>query len=101
MMLEIELPLLRGLDLAYVHKIKQLLLIIESVPFIPNVSKLSTKIGIENYFAFVFFIWMKLVFINLFKESGGISKLQKPLKVYLENSNLMYALTSSAAIPEI
>jgi hypothetical protein len=35
--------------------------------------------------------------INLFKESGGISKLQKPLKVYLENSNLMYALTSSAA----
>jgi hypothetical protein len=37
MMLEIELPLLRGLDLAYVHKIKQLLLIIsESVPFIPN-----------------------------------------------------------------
>jgi hypothetical protein len=33
MMLEIELPLLRGLDLAYVHKIKQLLLIISrSVP---------------------------------------------------------------------
>jgi hypothetical protein len=30
MMLEIELPLLRGLDLAYVHKIKQLLLIISN-----------------------------------------------------------------------
>jgi hypothetical protein len=99
MMLEIELPLLRGLDLAYVHKIKQLLLIIsESVPFIPNVSKLSTKIEFQKYFALYFHYLDEIgLTINLFKESGGISKLQKPLKVYLENSNLMYALTSSAA----
>jgi predicted AAA+ superfamily ATPase len=41
MMLEIELPLLRCVDLGYVYKIKQLLSIIsESVPFIPNVSNL-------------------------------------------------------------
>jgi predicted AAA+ superfamily ATPase len=100
MMLEIELPLLRGLDLAYVHKIKQLLLIIsESVPFIPNVSKLSTKIGIARSTLLLYFHYLDEIglTINLFKESGGISKLQKPLKVYLENSNLMYALTSSAA----
>jgi predicted AAA+ superfamily ATPase len=100
MMLEIELPLLRGLDLAYVHKIKQLLLIIsESVPFIPNVSKLSTKIGIARSTLLLYFHYLDEIglTINLFKEAGGISKLQKPLKVYLENSNLMYALTSSAA----
>ncbi len=100
MMLEIELPLLRGLDLAYVHKIKQLLLIIsESVPFIPNVSKLSEKIGIARSTLLLYFHYLAEIglTINLFKESGGISKLQKPLKVYLENSNLMYALTSSAA----
>ena len=100
MMLEIELPLLRGLDLAYVHKIKQLLLIIsESVPFIPNVSKLSTKIGIARSTLLLYFHYLDEIglTINLFKESGGISKLQKPRKVYLENSNLMYALTSSAA----
>jgi hypothetical protein len=34
--------------------------------------------------------------INLFKESVALVN-YKPLKVYLENSNLMYALTSSAA----
>jgi hypothetical protein len=45
MMLEIELPLLRGLDLAYVHKINNCLLF-RIGTFIPNVSKLSTKIGI-------------------------------------------------------
>jgi hypothetical protein len=32
MMLEIELPLLRGLDLAYVHKIKQLFIINSILP---------------------------------------------------------------------
>ena len=100
MMLEIELPLLRGLDLAYVHKIKQLLLIIsQSVPFVPNVSKLSEKIGIARGTLLLYFHYLAEIglTINLFKESGGISKLQKPHKVYLENSNLMYALTSSAA----
>lgn len=99
MMLEIELPILRGLDLAYVHKVKQLLLIIsESVPFVPNVSKLSDKIGIARGTLLLYFHYLAEIglTINLFKESRGISKLQKPLKVYLENSNLMYALSPRA-----
>lgn len=99
MMLEIELPLLRGLDLAYVHKIKQLLLIIsESVPFVPNVSKLSDKIGVARGTLLLYFHYLAEIglTINLFKESRGISRLQKPLKVYLENSNLMYALSPRA-----
>jgi hypothetical protein len=99
MMLEIELPLLRGLDLAYVHKIKQLLLIIsESVPFVPNVSKLSDKMGVARGTLLLYFHYLAEIglTINLFKESGGISRLQKPLKVYLENSNLMYALSPRA-----
>ena len=99
MMLEIELPLLRGLDPAYVNKIKQLLLIIsESVPFVPNVSKLSGKIGIARGTLLLYFQYLDEIglTINLFKEAGGISRLQKPLKVYLENSNLMYALSPQA-----
>lgn len=99
MMLEIELPLLRGIDLAYVSKIKQLLLIIsESVPFVPNVTKLSDKIGVARGTLLLYFHYLAEIglTINLFKESGGISRLQKPLKVYLENSNLMYTLTPRA-----
>ena len=99
MMLEIELPLLRGLDLGYVHKIKQLLVVIsESVPFIPNVSKLSKKIGMNRTTLLLYLHYLEEIglTINLFKQSGGISKLQKPLKIYLENPNLMHALTPSA-----
>lgn len=96
MMLEIELPLLRGVDLGYIHKIKQLLAIIsESVPFIPNVSNLSDKIGINratlmNYLHYLAEIGLTN---NLYKEVKGNSKLQKPSKIYLENTNLMYTLS--------
>ena len=49
MMLEIELPLLRGMDIGLVSKIKQLLVIIsESVPFVPNIVNLSQKIEIHT-----------------------------------------------------
>ena len=95
MMLEIELPLLRGLDVGYVTRIKQLLYIIsQSVPFIPNVSKLSDKIGIQRstLLGYLHYLEEIKLTINLFKESGGISKLQKPLKIYLENTNLMYSI---------
>ena len=93
MMLEIELPLLRNVDIAYVQKIKQLLLIIaESVPFIPNVSKLSSKIGINRATFITYLKYLEEIGIikSLFKDSYGISRLQKPDKILLENTNLIY-----------
>lgn len=99
MSLEIELPLLRKVDLAYVYKIKQLLLIVsESVPFVPNTSKLSEKMGIVRGTLLLYLHYLDEIGItcNLYKESGGISKLQKPNKIFLDNSNLMFALAPSS-----
>jgi len=98
MMLEIELPTLRGIDLAYIGRIKQLLVIIaESVPFIPNISKLSEKIGLNRTTLLLYIHYLDEIGLttNLYKDSGGISKLQKPEKIFLENSNLMYVLSPS------
>lgn len=100
LMLEIELPQLRGVDLAYIHKIKQLLLIIsESLPFVPNVSKLSEKIGINRTTLLLYLHYLDEIglTLNLFKASGGMSKLQKPDKIFLENTNLMMALSPKFA----
>lgn len=97
MMLEIELPLLRQVDPAYVSKVKQLLLIIaESAPFIPNVSKLSEKIGINRNTLLQYLHFLEEIGLtrNLFKEASGISRLQKPNKIYIDNTNLAYALAS-------
>lgn len=95
LMLEIELPMLRKVEVAYIPKIKQLLSIIASaVPFIPNVSKLSQKIGINRNTLLSYFHYLDEIGLtqNLFKENTGISLLQKPMKVFLENTNLMYLL---------
>ncbi|HUZ60748.1 MAG TPA: AAA family ATPase [Hanamia sp.] len=100
MMLEIELPLLRGVDIAYVTKIKQLLLVIsESVPFVPNVSKLSDKMVINRGTLLLYLHYLEEIGLtnNLFKNAGGISKLQKPSKIFLENTNLIYALAPEHA----
>jgi len=98
MMLEIELPLLRGVDIGLVSKIKQLLVIIsESVPFIPNVTNLSQKTAIHRTTLMTYIHYLEEVglTINLQKEAKGSVKLQKPAKIYLENTNLMFTLSPS------
>jgi predicted AAA+ superfamily ATPase len=100
MILEIELPLLRGVELSYIRKIKQLLLIIsESVPFTPNVSKLSEKIGINRATLLSYLHYIDEIGLtrNLFKDAHGISRLQKPSKIYLENTNLIFTLSNENA----
>ena len=97
MILEIELPLLRAVEIAYIQKIKQLLQIIsQSAPFVPNVSKLSERIWISRNTLISYLYYLDEVrLINaLYKEAGGITKLQKPDKLYLENTNLAYSLGS-------
>jgi predicted AAA+ superfamily ATPase len=95
LILEVELPQLRKFDLAYVPKIKQLLgVIADSVPFIPNVSKLSQKIGINRttLLTYLNYLHESKLTTNLYSSSTGISVLQKPEKLYLENTNLAFAL---------
>lgn len=97
MILEIELPLLRAVEIAYIQKIKQLLQIIsQSAPFVPNVSKLSERIGISRNTLISYLYYLDEVrLINaLYKDASGITKLQKPDKLYLENTNLAYSLAS-------
>jgi len=95
MTLEIELPLLRGVDIAYVPKLKHLLHIIsESVPFMPNVSKLSERIEINRntLISYLFFLKEAQLTQNLYKDIKGITQMQKPEKIYLDNTNFQVAL---------
>ena len=96
LILEIELPLLRKVEVAYVSKLKQLLQIIsESVPFVPNVTKLSERIGVNRntFVSYLYFLEEAHITRNLYKDAKGITQLQKPNKIFLENTNLQYALS--------
>lgn len=100
MTLEIELPLLRKVDVQYVSRLKQMLQIIsESVPFIPNVSKLSERIGLNRntFITYLYFLQEAHIIRNLFKDAKGITQLQKPDKIYLENTNFQYAFSPTNA----
>lgn len=97
LILEIELPLLRSMDIAYVNKIKQLLrIIISSVPFKPNVAKLSERIGINRntLVSYLHYLEEAKLTNHLYKDAKGITQLQKPDKIYMENTNLLYAFGS-------
>lgn len=98
LMLYIELPLLRKIEVSYVYKMKQLLQIIaDSAPFVPNVSKLSERIGVNRntFISYLYYLHEAGITHNLFKDVNGITRLQKPDKIYLENPNLHYALALS------
>jgi predicted AAA+ superfamily ATPase len=100
LILEIELPLLRGVNIAYIQRLKRLLLAIaESAPFTPNVQKLSEHIGIDRNTLVSYLHYLQEAHLtkHLYRDTTGISKLQKPDKVYLENSNLAYLLATTNA----
>ncbi|WP_375577880.1 AAA family ATPase [Marivirga tractuosa] len=97
MILEIELPVLRNIDLAYVNKLKQLLVILaQSVPFVPNLTKLSERIGIsrKTLLLYIHYLDEAGLIRNIFKDAHGISQLQKPNKILLDNTNLSYVLAT-------
>lgn len=101
MIIEIELPQLRNTDISISPKIKQLLYIIsQSVPFKPNITALSNKIKInrKTILHYLHALNEAALIKTLYKDSFGISLLQKPEKIYLENTNYMYSL--SQGLPE-
>ena len=65
-----------------------------SAPFIPNVNKLSERIGIsrQTLIAYLYYLAEARLLSTIYKENDGISLLQKPDKIYLDNPNMAYVL---------
>jgi predicted AAA+ superfamily ATPase len=91
--LEIDLPQFASIIPANIVYLKKLLRIISnSVPFKPNMNSLSERTGIslntlKNY---VNLLKEVEVLKLLYFEDRGINSLNKPEKMYLNNTNLMY-----------
>ncbi|KAF0199168.1 MAG: AAA ATPase [Bacteroidetes bacterium] len=91
-------------DLAYIAsynsgtavKVKKLLSVIAgSVPFKPNISALARKLDLSRESVYQYIHQLKdAKMLNILNPEGrGISTLQKPEKVFLENTNLAYVLS--------
>ena len=95
---ETELPLLCKVDVAYIRKIKALISVIsESVPYEVNANRLAAaiEIGRDTVVGYLKNLSDANILNLLYSEKKSIGKLTKPDKVYLENTNLLYALTPS------
>jgi predicted AAA+ superfamily ATPase len=99
-------------DLAYIaaynsgtaNKVKKLLgVIAESVPFKPNIAALARKLDIsrDSIYQYIYQLKDARLLNTLSSEGKGVSTLQKPDKVYLENTNLAYALKNKPDIGNI
>jgi len=91
---------LHDLSASSIEKIRLLLYIIaESVPFKPNISKLSERTGVSRNTLVTFLHHLEDLRIikSLYHSSISIGVLQKPEKVFLHHPNLQYALASSKA----
>lgn len=85
------------LNAASTKKIKQLLYIIaQSVPFKPNFSKIAQMIDLHRnqVVDFLFYLEKAGVIAQLRNDTGGIRQLGKVEKVYLDNTNLAFALSA-------
>lgn len=97
--LETDIPVFADMPASMGRKFKRLLAIIaQSVPFKPNMSKLSEMIGtgrnqMPDYLNYIEDAGM---IAQLKDDTGGIRGLGKVEKIYLDNPNLIYVLADGA-----
>jgi hypothetical protein len=92
-----DLSYVEGYTTDNIFKIKKLLgILAESVPFTANISSIADKLAIGRNTIKEYLQALEraglLSFLN--RKGKGLSLLQKPDKIYLENNNFSYALKS-------
>lgn len=97
MVLEIEMPELCRVDIGNVRKLKALMEVLSSsVPFTVDATKMARLIGINRntVVEYLYHLGKSKLLNLLFSDLINVKKMQKPDKIYLENSNMLYALSS-------
>ena len=98
LILDVDIPQFANMNAATSQKLKQLLAIIaKSVPFKPNYSKIAAIMGVSRDVLPDYILYMERAGLvnRLFTATTGIRELGKVAKIYLNNTNLAYALGGS------
>ncbi len=92
--LEIDVPYINQIELKYLSKLRQLLHIVaEEAPFTPNVSKLAAAVQTSRATVMNYLNYLKNAkLIHMLHSNGNEEQMKKPDKVYMHNTNLLYAI---------
>lgn len=97
LILEQEMPLLCGIDPAYVCKLKALLgVLATTVPYEVDLVKLASVIGLSrnSLLSYLQSLDKAEILKLLYSDVRSVKKMQKPDKIYLQNPNLLYAIST-------
>jgi len=92
--LESDVAYIKGYSVSNVEKIKRLLgVIAQSVPFEPNIAKIVDRLHIARATVYTYLKNLQdaQILHFLYKPGMGISQLQKPGKIYFENTCFPFA----------
>lgn len=98
--IEIDLPPIFAIDYNSIRQLKKLLaLLARLVPYTPEITKLSRDVGIGRNRILLFLDYLKSAgLINLLNSARKTdSVMSKPDKIFMENTNIIYALGLSIA----
>lgn len=98
--IESDIPAVNSIDYNAVLKMKKLLgIIAESVPFKPNITKLANQLSLsrETFLKYLQLLAKADIISLMYSSAKGVSALNKPEKIYLNNPNIAYLLADSNA----
>ena len=93
--IDVELTKYRKIDVGNTRKVKALLQVISlMVPYEVDIAKLSKATGMERTTVLKYLTYLEEACLirRLFTDLKSITDLQKPDKIYLDNTNLLHAL---------
>ena len=96
--IETDLGYIKDYNAGTAFKVKKLLgVLAESVPFKPNIAALARKLEVsrDSIYAWLAHLENARLLNLLLAEGKGVSLLQKPEKLYLENTNLAFAMKAN------
>jgi len=99
-LLDSDLPSVASIDFNAIHYLRKLISILaEIVPYKPNILKLSQQVGVsrETLLRYLYLLEKADLLILLQTSTYGISKMNKPEKIYLNNPNLVNTLADNSS----
>ena len=96
LILEIELPQLSNVDIANVRKLRSLLSVVSSgVPFAVDISKMAqtAELNRNTIVSYLAHLGRARLLNLLYSDALNLKRMQKPDKIYMENCNLLHALS--------
>ena len=99
-----ELTLFCGVEIANTRKIKALLLFLaENVPYEVNIAKLSTYLELnkQTVLSYLNSLQRAELLHLLYSDNKSVTRLQKPDKIYLHNPNMFFAFGQQSQIGTI